>query len=50
MRARERGLLLRPLVDTLVFIPPLVISREEIDFLVENTRAAVDDYLKTLNG
>lgn len=50
MRARERGLLLRPLVDTLVFIPPLVISREEIDFLVENTRAAVDDYLKTLDG
>ena len=50
MRARERGLLLRPLVDTLVFIPPLVISREEIDSLVENTRAAVDDYLKTLNG
>lgn len=50
MRARERGLLLRPLVDTLVFIPPLVISREEIDFLVENTRAAVDDYLKTLKG
>lgn len=45
MRARERGLLLRPLVDTLVFIPPLVISHDEIDFLVENTRAAIDDFL-----
>lgn len=45
MHARERGLILRPLVDTLVFIPPLVISHDEIDFLVENTRASIDEFL-----
>ncbi len=46
MKARERGLLLRPLVDTLVFIPPLVMSPSEIDFMVETTRKAIDDFLR----
>lgn len=45
MHAREHGLILRPLVDTLVFIPPLVISHDEIDFLVENTRVSIDEFL-----
>ncbi|MDB4333425.1 adenosylmethionine--8-amino-7-oxononanoate transaminase [Akkermansiaceae bacterium] len=31
---RERGVLTRPILDTIVIMPPLVISEEEIDFLL----------------
>jgi adenosylmethionine-8-amino-7-oxononanoate aminotransferase len=33
--ALERGALLRPLGDVIYFIPPYVITPEEIDFLAE---------------
>ncbi len=32
---RERGVLTRPILDTVVIMPPLVINHEEIDFLAE---------------
>ena len=34
-QARERGLLVRPLGDTLVIMPPLSISREELDWMMD---------------
>ncbi|MFP4203189.1 MAG: adenosylmethionine--8-amino-7-oxononanoate transaminase [Opitutales bacterium] len=46
VRARGFGLLLRSLADTLLIVPPLVIGREEIDFLFENTREAVEACLQ----
>ena len=41
--AIARGLMLRAVRDTLVMSPPLVITREEVDVLVERLRAALDD-------
>ena len=42
LEGRKRGLLLRPLLDSILVVPPLVISSEEIDFLFENLKAAID--------
>lgn len=47
LRGREEGLLLRPLGDALLIVPPLVISNEEIDFLFEGTRRAIEAALTT---
>ena len=33
--AREQGLLIRPLGDTLVIMPPLIISLEELDWMID---------------
>ena len=40
--ALERELLLRPIGNTLYFMPPYVISETEMDFLVTGTLAALD--------
>jgi adenosylmethionine-8-amino-7-oxononanoate aminotransferase len=40
--AMERGLLLRPLGNTVYFMPPYVIGGEEIKLLVSGTQAALD--------
>mgnify|MGYP006424570757 CR=1 FL=1 len=45
LTARQHGLILRPLADTLLIVPPLVIAQEEIDFLFENTRKAIENTL-----
>ena len=42
IEARKHGILLRPLMDSLLIVPPLIISNEEIDFLLDNTKAAID--------
>ncbi len=42
LEARKRGLLLRPLLDSILVVPPLVISGEEIDFLFDNLKTAVE--------
>lgn len=42
------GLVMRAVGDTMVISPPLVISREEIDELVQRARAALDDTLEAL--
>lgn len=42
LKARSFGLLLRPLMDSILVVPPLVISEDEIDFLFENLRASID--------
>ena len=43
--ARGFGLLMRPLGDTLLFVPPLIISTNEIDFLFTNTLKAMETSL-----
>jgi 4-aminobutyrate--pyruvate transaminase len=42
-RTHERGLILRPIEDTLVFCPPLVISEPQISDILSIFRAALDD-------
>jgi adenosylmethionine-8-amino-7-oxononanoate aminotransferase len=41
MDLRRRGVILRPLGNVLVMMPPLSITNEEIDRLVDSTRAAI---------
>lgn len=43
MNARRHGLILRPLGDTLVFIPPLTISHDEIDFMFQAATTALNE-------
>lgn len=41
MRARDHGVIVRPLGNTVVLNPPLAISLDEVDFLVEATGSAL---------
>ena len=41
-RAREHGVILRPLADVLVIMPPLVISIENLDYLLKVIEYCVD--------
>jgi len=43
--AMERGLLLRPLGNTVYFMPPYILGDEEIELLVSGTQAALDAVL-----
>ncbi len=43
MRAQEHGLIVRNIVDTMSVCPPLIISEDEIDSLVERLGAAIKD-------
>jgi adenosylmethionine-8-amino-7-oxononanoate aminotransferase len=45
LEARNRGLILRPLGDTLLFVPPLIINPEEIALMFRTTREAMDTVL-----
>lgn len=49
IEARKQGLLLRPLLDSILIVPPLVISPEETDFLFENLKIALDAVMKKLS-
>ena len=40
--AREQGLLLRPLLDSILIAPPIVIAEEEIRFLFKGLRRAIE--------
>ena len=44
--ALARGVLLRPIGNTVYFMPPYVISREECEFLVSAALAALEDALR----
>lgn len=44
-RARDYGLLLRPLGDVIVLMPPLTISKTEIEFLLTGLTASIQDVL-----
>ena len=43
LRARDRGLLLRPLGDSLLLVPPLCLDETELGELVSRTAAAIAD-------
>ncbi len=45
LRAREHGLLLRPLGDSLLLVPPLCLNESELGELVHRTARALDDVL-----
>ena len=45
LAARNYGLLTRPILDTLVFLPPLSISRDEIEVAFAAFEAAIRDVL-----
>ncbi len=42
-RAREHGLILRPIGDSIAFCPPLVITEEDIDLMLAAFGKALDD-------
>ncbi|HZZ58812.1 MAG TPA: adenosylmethionine--8-amino-7-oxononanoate transaminase [Opitutaceae bacterium] len=44
LRARDHGLLLRPLGDSLLLVPPLCLDEAELVELVDRTAAAIDDF------
>ncbi len=48
LRARAHGLLLRPLGDSLLLVPPLCLDQAELGELVNRTRRAIDDTLPFL--
>jgi adenosylmethionine-8-amino-7-oxononanoate aminotransferase len=43
--ALERELLLRPIGNTIYFMPPYVVAETEMDFLVARTLAALEECL-----
>ena len=47
-RARQRGLIIRPLGDTIAICPPLVISESQVHELFDKLTAALDDCLTLL--
>ncbi|HEY3754513.1 MAG TPA: aminotransferase class III-fold pyridoxal phosphate-dependent enzyme [Opitutaceae bacterium] len=49
LRARAHGLLLRPLGDTLLLVPPLCLDESELRELVKRTAAAIDDVLPKIS-
>lgn len=48
LRARAHGLILRPLGDSLLLVPPLCLSPDELTLLVEYTHRAILDVLPNL--
>ena len=44
----ENGLIMRAVGDTMIIAPPLVITRDEIDELVEKARKCLDLTLEAL--
>ena len=47
LRARAHGLLIRPILDTLVIMPPLCIANEEIRFLCGALERVICEHLNT---
>ena len=40
----EQGIIVRPIGSTIMMCPPLIITRREIDFLVEKFQSALDEF------
>ena len=47
--ARQHGLLLRPIANSLLLVPPLIISSEEIHFLCDNVAQSISQTLSIIN-
>ncbi len=50
LAARRHGLIIRPLGDSILFVPPIAIKSDEIRHLVKAVRLAVDEILPTLEA
>jgi adenosylmethionine-8-amino-7-oxononanoate aminotransferase len=48
LAARKRELLLRPLGNVIVLVPPLSIAPSEVDFLIEGVRESIREVTETL--
>ncbi len=48
MRAREKGLIIRPLGDVIVLNPPLCVTNEQIDFLTRATLDSIQEIVSAL--
>lgn len=48
LAARKHGLIIRPLADSILFVPPIAIKPEEIRHLVNAVRLAADEVLPKL--
>ena len=44
--AMNHGIITRPILSTIAMMPPLVITKKEIDFLLDKFRLALDDFQK----
>jgi putrescine aminotransferase len=40
----EHGIIIRPTISTIIMTPPLIITKDQIDFLIEKFRLALDDF------
>lgn len=49
-QARSRGVILRPLGNVIVLMPPLSISKRELDYLLQVTYWAIEKLGQSLNG
>ncbi len=49
-RAQEHGLILRPIVDTIAFCPPMIITKAEIDEMLDRFSRALDDTWTWVQG
>ena len=47
LEARKRGVMLRPLSDVIVLMPPLAVSLEELDLLFDTTEEAIRKVTET---
>ena len=50
LEARKHGLLLRPLLDSILVVPPLVINEEEIGFLFNSLKTAIDAVMNNIGN
>ncbi|GBL24536.1 adenosylmethionine-8-amino-7-oxononanoate aminotransferase [Opitutia bacterium] len=48
LAARRHGLVIRPLGDSILFVPPISIQADEVKHLVRAVRLAMDDTLSSL--
>jgi putrescine aminotransferase len=46
----KNGLIMRAVGDTMIISPPLVITREQIDELVDRARRSLDDTLRAVRA
>lgn len=49
-KAREKGVILRPLGPVIVLMPPLVISMKELDFLLDVTYESIEEVAKEVRS
>lgn len=50
VRAQKRGLLVRPMVHLNVMSPPLVLTREQVDFVVQVLRESIEETVEELKA